>query len=82
MGLEGLSIRHLLVVLVIVALVFGTKKLKHLGGDLGEAVKSFRKAMRDDGAVGSDPAPEERPALQASAPVAQTAESVRESIEH
>jgi sec-independent protein translocase protein TatA len=82
MGLEGLSIRHLLVVLVVVALVFGTKKLRNLGGDLGEAVKSFRKAMRDDAASG-EPAQEERPALQAAEPVAQVAvEAARESIEH
>jgi sec-independent protein translocase protein TatA len=45
MGLSGLSIGHLLVVLVVVALVFGTKRLGSLGADLGEAVKGFRKAM-------------------------------------
>ncbi|MEY4211586.1 MAG: Sec-independent protein translocase subunit TatA [Pseudomonadota bacterium] len=43
----GLSIPHLLVVLVIVILVFGTKRLKNVGGDLGEAIKSFRKAIND-----------------------------------
>lgn len=36
---------QLLVILAIVALVFGTKKLKDVGGDLGSAIKSFRKAM-------------------------------------
>jgi sec-independent protein translocase protein TatA len=35
------------VVLVIVILVFGTKRLKNVGGDLGEAIKSFRKAIND-----------------------------------
>ena len=39
------SIMQLLVVLVIVALIFGTKRLKEVGGDLGSAIKSFRKAM-------------------------------------
>ena len=39
------SIWHWLVVLLIVALIFGTKRLKDIGGDLGGAVKSFRKAM-------------------------------------
>ena len=39
------SIWHWLVVLLIVALVFGTKRIKDIGGDLGGAVKSFRKAM-------------------------------------
>lgn len=45
MGFGGLSIGHLLVVLVIVLLVFGTKRLKSLGSDLGDAVKGFRSAM-------------------------------------
>jgi sec-independent protein translocase protein TatA len=43
----GFSIPHLIVVLVIVILVFGTKRLKNVGGDLGEAIKSFRKAVND-----------------------------------
>lgn len=43
----GLSIPHLLVVLVIVVLVFGTKRLKHVGSDLGDAIKGFRNAMKD-----------------------------------
>lgn len=45
----GLSIPHLLVVLVIVILVFGTKRLKNVGGDLGDAIKSFRNAMKEGG---------------------------------
>lgn len=44
MGL-AMSPLQLLIILVIVALIFGTKKLKDVGGDLGSAVKSFRKAM-------------------------------------
>lgn len=48
MGLSGLSIGHLLVVLVVVALVFGTKRLGSIGTDLGEAIKGFRKAMASD----------------------------------
>ncbi len=43
----GLSIWHLLLVLVIVALVFGTKRLRNIGGDLGSAIKSFKTAMGD-----------------------------------
>ena len=42
------SIWHWLVVLAIVALVFGTKKLRNVGGDLGAAVKSFKKGLADD----------------------------------
>jgi sec-independent protein translocase protein TatA len=48
MGLGGISIWQLLIVLVIVALIFGTKKLRGIGGDLGGAVKGFKKAITDD----------------------------------
>lgn len=48
MGLGGISIWQLLIILVIVMLIFGTKRLKGLGGDLGGAIKSFRKAMDTD----------------------------------
>ena len=44
----GLSLWHWLIVLVIVVLVFGTKRLKNVGQDLGEAVKGFKKGMQDD----------------------------------
>ncbi|MDQ8021085.1 MAG: Sec-independent protein translocase subunit TatA [Moraxellaceae bacterium] len=48
------SIWHWLIVLVIVLLVFGTKKLKNLGEDLGGAVKGFKQGMKDgDAAVDS-----------------------------
>ncbi len=48
MGLGGISIWQLLIVLVIVALIFGTKKLRGIGGDLGGAVKGFKKAITED----------------------------------
>ncbi len=41
------SIWHWIIVLVIVALIFGTKKLRNFGEDLGSAVKSFKKGMQD-----------------------------------
>ena len=44
----GLSIWHWLIVLVIVVLVFGTKRLKNVGKDVGEAVKGFKQGMDDD----------------------------------
>ena len=47
MGLGGLSIGHLLVILLIVVLVFGTKKLRTIGGDLGGAIKAFRKSVEE-----------------------------------
>jgi sec-independent protein translocase protein TatA len=43
----GFGITELIIVLVIVILLFGTKKLRSLGGDLGGALKSFRGAMKD-----------------------------------
>ncbi len=49
MGLGGISIWQLIIVLVIVLLLFGTKKLKGMGGDLGSAIKGFKKAVKDDG---------------------------------
>ncbi|ATC83895.1 MULTISPECIES: Sec-independent protein translocase subunit TatA [Pseudoalteromonas] len=48
MGLGGISIWQLLIVLAIIVLLFGTKKLRGMGGDLGGAVKGFKKAMSDD----------------------------------
>jgi sec-independent protein translocase protein TatA len=44
----GLSLWHWLIVLVIVVLVFGTKRLGNVGKDIGEAVKGFKKGMRDE----------------------------------
>ena len=44
------SVWHWLIVLLIVVLVFGTKKLKNLGGDLGGAVKGFKDGMKDGSA--------------------------------
>ena len=45
----GPSLWQLLIVLVIVLLLFGTKKLRNLGGDLGSAIKGFRGAVKDSG---------------------------------
>lgn len=48
MGLGGISIWQLLIVLAIIILIFGTKKFKNIGSDLGGAVKGFKKAMTDE----------------------------------
>jgi sec-independent protein translocase protein TatA len=47
----SLSIWHWLIVLVVVVLVFGTKKLKNVGSDLGSAVKGFKDGMKDGNAA-------------------------------
>ena len=44
----SLSIWHWLIVLVVVVLIFGTKKLRNLGGDLGSAVKGFKDGMKPE----------------------------------
>lgn len=44
----GLSIWHWLIVLLVVILIFGTKKLRNIGSDLGGAVKNFKEGMRED----------------------------------
>ena len=48
MGFGGISIWQLLIVLVIVVMVFGTKKLRNLGGDLGGALKGFKEAVKPE----------------------------------
>ncbi|WP_415037038.1 Sec-independent protein translocase subunit TatA [Azonexus sp.] len=52
------SIWHWLIVLVIVMLVFGTKKLRNIGQDLGGAVKGFKEGMKEAGADGSTASPQ------------------------
>jgi len=47
MGLGGISVWQLAIVALIVVLIFGTKKLTSLGGDVGGAIKGFRKAVSD-----------------------------------
>lgn len=44
----GLSIWHWIIIVVVVVLIFGTKKLPNIGGDLAAAIKNFRKGMQDD----------------------------------
>ena len=44
----GISIWQLLIILAIVLLLFGTKRLKNLGGDLGGAIKNFKSAVKNE----------------------------------
>ncbi len=48
MGLGGISVWQLAVVLLLVVLVFGTKKLSGMGKDLGGALKDFKQAVKDE----------------------------------
>jgi sec-independent protein translocase protein TatA len=58
----SLSITHWLIVLAIVALVFGTKKIRTLGSDLGGAVKGFKEGMREIEPATADAATKATPA--------------------
>ena len=63
----GFSTTHLIIFLVIIVVIFGTKKLRNIGSDLGGAVKGFKDGMRD----GTDKAAE----TPAAAPVQQVSSS-------
>jgi sec-independent protein translocase protein TatA len=78
MGLGGISIWQLLIVLVIVIAIFGTKRLKNIGSDLGGAVKGFRKAMNDSEQGTSDP----KQIGQADAEFSESTEPKREADHH
>ena len=58
----GLSIWHWLIVLLVVVLIFGTKKLRNIGQDLGGAVKGFKEGMKSP--EGDAPAESAEPAQQ------------------
>jgi len=51
MGIGGISIWQLLIILAIVVMLFGTKKLRNVGSDLGGALKGFKNAMKDEDAM-------------------------------
>lgn len=62
------SIWHWLIVLLIVVMVFGTKKLKNMGSDLGGAVKGFKDGMKEGGAKSEEEAPTAQVAASVQAP--------------
>jgi sec-independent protein translocase protein TatA len=48
MGISGISWGEIVILLLVVILIFGTGKLSRIGGDLGNAIRGFRAAMKDD----------------------------------
>jgi sec-independent protein translocase protein TatA len=70
------SIWHWLIVLLIVVMVFGTKKLKNIGSDLGGAVKGFKDGMKEGGA-----APEDKPATPVANQVANAPATEKTTID-
>jgi sec-independent protein translocase protein TatA len=75
----GLSTTHLIIFLVIIVLIFGTKKLKNIGSDLGGAVKGFKDGMKD-GTAADKPA-ESTAANAATAQVANERRAAGETID-
>jgi sec-independent protein translocase protein TatA len=59
MGISGVSMSELLIVLLIVALLFGTRRLRTIGSDLGTAIRGFRQSL--SGTDGVKPDPEDKP---------------------
>ena len=75
----GFSTTHLIIFLVIIVVIFGTKKLRNIGGDLGGAVKGFKDGMKD----GTDKAAEASAAAATAATqqVGATTAAVKETID-
>jgi sec-independent protein translocase protein TatA len=75
----GFSTTHLIIFLVIIVVIFGTKKLRNMGSDLGGAVKGFKDGMKD----GSDKAADAAAAAAAAAPqqVGTAASVAKETID-
>ena len=71
----GFSIWHWLIVLLIVVMVFGTKKLRNMGGDLGGAVKGFKDGMKDGGQSPEEDKPVAAPSQVANAQVKANAQA-------
>lgn len=55
MGFGGIGVWQLLIILAIVVLLFGTKRLSSIGTDLGKAIKGFKKSVSDDEGENKDP---------------------------
>ncbi len=54
MGISGIGIGPLILILAIVLVLFGTKRLRNAGGDIGGAIKNFKKAVKEEDATAED----------------------------
>lgn len=75
MGVGGIGIWQLLIILLIVFMLFGTKKLRSLGSDLGGALKGFKTAMKDEDSEQKDDEQNEEATTEPVAEVAEKAET-------
>jgi len=80
MGLGGISIWQLLILLLVVVLVFGTKRLRNMGGDLGAAIKGFRKGMEDEKGGASERLEADQPGADTTASSAASEASAKDSV--
>ena len=51
MGIGGISFWQILIILVLILILFGGKKIKTMGSDLGESLKGFKKAIKDEDSI-------------------------------
>ena len=51
MGIGGISFWQILIILVVILILFGGKKIRTMGSDLGEGLKGFKKAIKDDDSI-------------------------------
>lgn len=72
----GFSTTHLLIFLVIIVVIFGTKKLRNIGADLGGAVKGFKDGMKDGTEKAADAAAPAAPAQQVGSASVATKETI------
>jgi len=73
----GFSTTHLIIFLVIIVVIFGTKKLRNIGSDLGGAVKGFKDGMKD----GTDKAADAAPVASTAQQVGTTPVAAKETID-
>ncbi len=71
MGIGGIGIWQLLIILLIVVMLFGTKKLRNIGTDLGGALRGFRNAMKDEDDAGTSEIEDQTAAASATSETAE-----------
>jgi len=74
--LMGLSTTHLIIFLIIIVVIFGTKKLRNIGSDLGGAVKGFKDGMRDGAEKAAETPAAAAPVQQVAAGTASAKETI------
>ena len=80
MGVGGIGIWQLLIILLIVVMLFGTKKLRNLGSDLGGALKGFKNAVKDDDSAKNDSTDENQPSENTDASSSETVDITAEKV--